>query len=98
MEDLHARAKKGNACGMNNYDAATSTITFIITGNNNCLVRVRQVNSVVLSTHLSLDFDSFLINDKFGTFVNKISAFLDLDPARIKVVGVARGLFYFHIC
>jgi len=97
MEDLTLRAKKGNACGMNNYHPATNTITFVITGNNNCLVRVRQVNTVVLSTHLSLDFDSFFANDKFGTFVNKISAFLDLDPARIKVVGVARGLRLIYI-
>ena len=86
---------------MNNYDSTTNTIIFIVTGHNNCLVRVRQVNTVVLSTHLSLDFDSFLQNDKFGTFINKVSAFLDLDPARIKVVGVARGLFdilIFRIC
>jgi len=82
---------------MNNYDPATNTITFIVTANLNCLVRVRQVNTLVLSAYLTLDFDSFYKNDKFGTFANKVSAFLDLDPARIKVVGVARGLIMLFI-
>jgi hypothetical protein len=84
-------SQKSSICGANNYNSETNTIEFVITGNWQCLVRVRQVNNVVLTTHLSLDFDSFLANDKFGTFVNKIAAFLDLDPARVKVVGVARG-------
>lgn len=95
MENLEARARQKGSCGMNLYNSETNTITFIINGHSGCLVRVRQVNNVVITTHLSLDFDSFLANDKFGSFVNKVSAFLDLDPARIKVVGVARGITFF---
>lgn len=83
--------KKTTICGANNYYADTNTIEFVVTGNANCLVRVRQVNNVLLNMHLNLDYDSFLSNDKFGSFANKIAAFLDIDPNRIKVVGHARG-------
>jgi hypothetical protein len=91
VSKLENLTMKSSICGANNYISETNTIEFVITGDASCLVRVRQVNNVVLTTHLSLDFDSFLANDKFGSFVNKIAAFLNLDPARVKVVGVARG-------
>ncbi len=87
-EDL---TKRTTICGANNYYSDTNTIEFVITGNAKCLVRVRQVNNIMLNMHLNLDYDSFLSNDKFGSFANKIAAFLDIDPNRIKVVGHARG-------
>lgn len=88
MENLKNRV---TICGANNYIMETNTIEFVITGHRDCLLRVRQVNNVVLSPYLTLSYDSFLANDKFGSFVNKVASFLNLDPARIKVVGVARG-------
>jgi hypothetical protein len=48
-------------CGANNYFRATNEIHFVVTGAIDCLVRVRQINSVFLSSHLEI-----LIGDFFA--------------------------------
>lgn len=78
-------------CGANNYIPDTNTIEFVLTGSARCRLRVRQVNNVVINAHISLDFDSFWANDKFGSMVNKVVAFLDIDPSQLRIVGVKKG-------
>lgn len=77
--------KHKDKCGANNYYYDTNTIEFIVNGDSRCLVRLRQVNNVVMNTHINLDYDSFLKNDKFGMFRDKVAAFLGIDS--IKIVG-----------
>jgi hypothetical protein len=38
-----------------------------------------------MKTHLEINYDSFVKNDKFGSFRDKVAAFLGIDT--IKVVG-----------
>lgn len=49
------------------------------------------MNNVVINAHISLDFDSFWANDKYGSMVNKVVAFLDIDPSQLRIVGVKKG-------
>ena len=42
-----------------------------------------------MKTHLELNYESFVKNDKFGSFRDKIAAFLGIDS--IKIVGHSKG-------
>lgn len=81
-------------CGAHFYWPFNNTIHFMVTGGD-CLVRVLQRNSLVLTTRLEVDYDDFFSSSKKIDFENKYYAFMStragLDMSKFKVVGYARG-------
>ena len=80
-----------DVCGANNFHYENGTIEFVLNGKNNCQVRVRLSNFIKLSARLSISVMSFYNNDGPTTFITNICAFLDIDPGRLKIVGVSNG-------
>lgn len=80
-----------NECGANNYFFENNTIHFVIKGYQ-CVVRVRQINSVFITARLEMDYDKFFDDDKTGDkFINTVIAFLNVESSKLKIVGHKRG-------
>lgn len=75
-------------CGSNNYFFEERFIEFVITGKSDCLVQVRLVNSVQVSTRLAMSPEDFLDGDTRTTFISRISAFLNIPTDKLKIVGI----------
>lgn len=54
-EDLELHTSE---CGANNYYSENNTIHFVVTGED-CMVRVRQINSVFVTARLEVAYDTF---------------------------------------
>lgn len=87
-EDLMSHT---DICGANNFHFENGTIEFVVNGKANCQVRIRLASFVQLSTRLSIDINDFYTNDGPTTILTNLAAFLNLDPGRIKIVGIAEG-------
>jgi hypothetical protein len=80
-----------DVCGANNFHYDNGTIEFVLNGKNNCQVRVRLSNYVKLSARLSIPVLDFYNNNGPTTFITNICAFLNIDPGRLKIVGIRNG-------
>jgi hypothetical protein len=80
-----------DVCGANNFHYNNGTIEFVLNGKNNCQVRVRLSSYVKLTARLSIPVMEFFNNNGATTFVTNICAFLNIDPGRLKIVGVKDG-------
>lgn len=78
-------------CGANIYDADRRTIQFVLTNHESCKLRVRTVNSVKVSIRMDSTIEDFYSNDGEALFIDKIAAFLHIDPSRIRIVNVLKG-------
>jgi len=84
--DLHDYT---NVCGANNYFRENNTIHFVVTGDPGCLVRVRQLNTVFLTSRLAISPAIFWAdgNRNVGNWLTLTATLMNLDPSTIKVVG-----------
>ena len=80
-----------DVCGANNFHYNNGTIEFVLNGKENCQVRVRLSNFIKLSARLSIPVMDFYNNNGPTTFITNICAFLNIDPGRLKIVGVRNG-------
>jgi hypothetical protein len=84
-------AKYTNVCGANNWYYWNSTIEFVVNGKSNCQVRLTVSNILQLTMRLQIDITTFYLNKGDLSFLSKLSAFLGIDPGRIKIVSVNPG-------
>lgn len=78
-------------CGANNFHYENGTIEFVVNGKNNCQVRVRLSSYVKLTARLNIPVMDFFNNNGPTTFITNICAFLNIDPGRLKIVGIKNG-------
>jgi hypothetical protein len=81
-------------CGSNIFFFKNYTITFVVTEDVNCLVRVTLTDTIQLTTRFNMNINDFFsdIDNKLTTFVDRICALLSItDRSRVKVVGVMSG-------
>lgn len=78
-------------CGANNFHFDNGTIEFVVNGKANCQVRVRLSSYVKLTARLSIPVMDFFNNNGPTTFITNICAFLNIDPGRLKIVGLRDG-------
>jgi len=78
-------------CGANNFHYENGTIEFVVNGKANCQVRVRLSSYVKLTARLSIPVMDFFNNNGPTTFITNICAFLNIDPGRLKIVGLRDG-------
>lgn len=56
-----------------------------------CRIKLEQVETLKLMTKIDLSFDEFFESDGHITFINKMAAFLNIEPTRIKIVSIIPG-------
>lgn len=75
-------------CGSNNYFFEEKFIEFVIIATPECVVQVRLINSVQVTTRLAMTPEDFMNDNKRTTFLSRISAFLNIPTDRLKIVGI----------
>ena len=61
-----------------------------MTGDIDCLVRIRLINSVQLNMRIAVTSEEFWgDHDKHTQFIDRIASFLQIPSNRIKIVGIA---------
>ena len=78
-------------CGANVYHYEQAIIEFLVNGKDNCQVRLAQTNHIRLTARLEIPIADFYSNDGATTFLTNICAFLGIDTARLKIVGINEG-------
>ena len=78
-------------CGANIYDASNRTITFVLTNKDDCLLKIRTIDCIKVSLRMETTVEDFFKNDGESTFIDKISAFLNLDLSRVRIVNIRSG-------
>lgn len=79
-------------CGSNKFFYKNYTVHFVITGDLNCLVRVRLTSAVQLSLHFSMNINDFFSNNGPTRLVDRMCAILGIvDQSTVKIVGVYSG-------
>lgn len=78
-------------CGANYYDFTTNMIHFVVNGKNNCKVRLTLSSFVQLTVRFQTEIGSFFSNNGPANVLSKIVAFLNIDPAQIKIVSINPG-------
>jgi hypothetical protein len=79
-------------CGSNKFFYKNYTIHFVVTGDLNCLVRVRLTNSVQLSMLFSININSFFSTNGPTRLVDNMCAILGItDQSQVKIVGIYAG-------
>jgi hypothetical protein len=81
-----------NQCGSNIFYYKNYTIHFVVTGDINCLVRVRLTSSVQLTLRFSMNINDFFSTGGPTRLVDRMCAILRIDDqSRVKIVGVYNG-------
>ena len=80
-----------SVCGANIYDNTLNKISFILTGDNNCVLTVRTINAVKVNMRMETTLDDFYKNNGEATFFDKISTFLGIDFSRIRIANIRAG-------
>lgn len=79
-------------CGSNKFFYKNYTVHFVITGDLNCLVRVRLTSAVQLSLHFSMNINDFFSSSGPTRLVDRMCAILGIvDQSTVKIVGVYSG-------
>jgi len=78
-------------CGANIYNSNNCTITFVLNSQPGCVLKVRTINAIKITMHLTNTVEDFYSNDGQTTFIDKISTFLGLDMGRIRIAGISSG-------
>lgn len=63
----------------------------MVNGKSNCQVRVRLTSFVQLSARINIEYSQFFTNDGPTTLLTNIAAYLNIDPGRLKIVGIKPG-------
>merc|ERR1719456_346462 len=56
-----------------------------------CSIKLEQVETLKLMCKIDMSFEDFFKTDGHITFVNKMAAFLNINPTKIKIVKIMPG-------
>ncbi len=80
------------SCGSNKFFYKNYTGHFVVTGDKNCLVRVRLTNAVQLTMLFAIPINSFFSSNGPTRLVDNMCAILGItDQSRVKIVGIYPG-------
>lgn len=77
-------------CGSNNYFFRERFVEYVITSHTSCIVQVRLINSVQVSTRLAMTAEAFFDDNSRTNFVDRIASFLQISTDRLKIVGIRK--------
>lgn len=79
-------------CGSNKFYYFNRTIEFVVTGANDCLVRVSLTNSIQLTLHFAMNINDFYSVNGTTRLVDRICAVFGIvDQYRVKIVSIYTG-------
>lgn len=79
-------------CGSNKFFYKNYTIHFVVTGDLNCLVRVRLTAAVQLTLRFAININDFFSTNGPTRLVDRMCAILGIvDQSTVKIVGVYNG-------
>lgn len=78
-------------CGANKYFQDNGTISFVVTNNPTCEVRVKLVSSVIVSMTLATDKTSFETNGGTDVLRKSIATFLNIKEDRVVITNLRTG-------
>jgi hypothetical protein len=76
------------ACGANNFWFENRTIHFVVNGQPDCVVNVKEVDMVFVSMRLAMTKDEFFSNNRDTKYIDRICAFLKISTDKLKIVRV----------
>jgi hypothetical protein len=80
------------SCGSNIFYYFNYTIHFVVTGAQNCLVRITMTNSVQLTLHFAMNINTFFSSNGPTRLVDRMCAILQIsDQSQVKIVGIFNG-------
>jgi len=82
---------KGPLCGRHIFLYETTKIYFILTGEEDCIVHVKQIEAVRLSLKIEMPIQDFYDNDGQMTFIDKMTTFLGIPHNKLKIVSIIQG-------
>jgi hypothetical protein len=82
---------KSKICGANIHDYIQQTLEFVVTGEDDCILYLRRVSSVKVSMRMDVKVEDFFNNNGGADFLDKITAYLNIDTSRIRIVNVRSG-------
>jgi hypothetical protein len=77
-----------NMCGANNFFYENGTISFVVTGDHSCQVRLRLTSYVQVSATFIISVSEFYENDGETSFLTNICAFLKIDTSTLKILSI----------
>jgi len=80
-----------NICGSHVFFYESTKIRFVLTGKDDCIVRIQQIKTVMLSLRVEMDLDTFYATNGPTTFIDKMSAFLGIPPDKLRIVSIVKG-------
>ena len=80
-------------CGDNYYFYTNYTVHFVLTEEPDCVLLVKVIDTIQLTTRFAMNINDFYSNSSIGTnFIDKLCALLQInDTSRVKIVGVRSG-------
>ena len=83
--------KKQHICGANIFYYDNRTIAFVVNKDPDCMVHIIETNSVFVTMRFEVTLEDFYKNNHEALFVDKISAFLNISPDRVRIVKIRQG-------
>jgi len=66
-------------------------IKFVLTGEDDCVLQLEQIKSVMLNMKIEMDLDTFYATDGPTLFVDKMAAFLGIPNDKLRIVSIVKG-------
>lgn len=63
----------------------------MITNDPNCVIVVKQINSIKLNARIAVSIQDFVANSGPTKLINSLAAILGIDTSQIKIVGMREG-------
>jgi hypothetical protein len=87
-----SRPLNTSLCGDNIFFYDNSSISFVVTEDSGCLVKIFLTDSIRLTTHFAMNISEFFSNSVATSFINNLCALLKIkDTSRVKIVGIYAG-------
>ena len=78
-------------CGTNFYLSKKSIMIFLITGEDDCIIEVKNSNAIALNARMDISVADFYKDDGVTKFIDRVAASLGISQDRIRIVGVYTG-------
>ena len=96
LTDTDSGARKSlnpTICGDNYYFYTNYTTHFVLTEEPDCVLLVKVIDTIQLTTRFAMNINDFYSNSSIGTnFIDRLCALLQInDTSRVKIVGVRSG-------
>lgn len=84
-------ASLGKKCGDHVFFYESTKLNFVLTGEDDCIVEIKQIKTVVLTLKIEMDLDTFYDTDGPMLFIDKMAAFLGIPNDKLRIVSIIKG-------